>query len=623
MIARRVVPVSSGGILGEGIEIPFEMNYYGLMFDIGEPPEAPHWMRPLTDALGPDGDTGWVDVDAALEAMAWLGKLIFAQSTEDRGGQSRAGLLAQVEAAAAVTNTLSAFQAVRMAQFAATEHAGSVGAHRSVTPDDTEHDTRWERPLPLGDKVDFADTEIGAALCWGPMQATNRVEDAIDAVTKTPRLLREMGAGRIDAYRVSQVTRELVEAGSYTCERVEDELLVRGVTGWTSRRVAAQARSWVRRVDPAASRTIRTKRARDAINVFTRPGDLDGTTEMTAILRSGDALSAFQAIESLATAMHADTESDTTLGECRAAAMVDLILNNAHVETNVTVLVPVKTGQSDDATGDVHRAAADAGGDEDRAAGAESAGSSVEAALGWVLADVDWDHELESLVQWFPAPEPSVFVDLQGTGVASSTPAATPPMSGSTRPTWASAPPHAAPRDGDACAAVGSTGLTDVEVPRIGVIPAETVAEMIRSVGTRITRAMIDADTGAMRETSTTAYRPTAAIRRFVVRRDRHCRFPGCERDARYCDADHVLPWPRGRTTPANLQLLCRFHHRAKHEGRWSVTMSPDGVCLWVSATGRRYVTHPGSADVTGELTVTSGMAPLRDPPADLVDDGG
>ncbi len=57
------------------------------------------------------------------------------------------------------------------------------------------------------------------------------------------------------------------------------------------------------------------------------------------------------------------------------------------------------------------------------------------------------------------------------------------------------------------------------------------------------------------------------SMRRAVVARDRHCRFPGCDRPHRWCDAHHVVHWADGgRTAASNLLLLCRRHHRAVHE---------------------------------------------------------
>ena len=56
------------------------------------------------------------------------------------------------------------------------------------------------------------------------------------------------------------------------------------------------------------------------------------------------------------------------------------------------------------------------------------------------------------------------------------------------------------------------------------------------------------------------------AIRRAVIARDRHCTWPGCDRDPRWCDAHHIIHWADGgETKPVNLKLLCRYHHTLTH----------------------------------------------------------
>ena len=61
------------------------------------------------------------------------------------------------------------------------------------------------------------------------------------------------------------------------------------------------------------------------------------------------------------------------------------------------------------------------------------------------------------------------------------------------------------------------------------------------------------------------------ALRRALKRRDRGCRFPGCEHHL-FVDGHHVRHWARGgETNIDNLVLLCRRHHRLVHEGGYSI----------------------------------------------------
>jgi hypothetical protein len=77
-------------------------------------------------------------------------------------------------------------------------------------------------------------------------------------------------------------------------------------------------------------------------------------------------------------------------------------------------------------------------------------------------------------------------------------------------------------------------------------------------------------------------------------RRDGHCRFPGCRRDARRCEPDHVIAYSRGGPSAIwNLASLCKHHHRVKHEAGRALTMSRDGECIWTDHHGRQYATHP------------------------------
>jgi 5-methylcytosine-specific restriction protein A len=82
------------------------------------------------------------------------------------------------------------------------------------------------------------------------------------------------------------------------------------------------------------------------------------------------------------------------------------------------------------------------------------------------------------------------------------------------------------------------------------------------------------------------------ATRRAIVTRDRHCRFPGCDRPPAWCDVHHIVPWARGGATDLdNLILLCRAHHRTIHKRRFRLT-GPGGDPAFSRSDGSPLPTH-------------------------------
>src|SRR6059036_650065 len=76
------------------------------------------------------------------------------------------------------------------------------------------------------------------------------------------------------------------------------------------------------------------------------------------------------------------------------------------------------------------------------------------------------------------------------------------------------------------------------------------------------------------------------ALRRALHYRDRGCRFPCCERPV--AQGHHIRHWAQGGpTTLSNLALLCRWHHRAVHEGGYQVELAPDGTLRFRRPGGR------------------------------------
>ncbi|MFP5321508.1 MAG: DUF222 domain-containing protein [Acidimicrobiia bacterium] len=68
----------------------------------------------------------------------------------------------------------------------------------------------------------------------------------------------------------------------------------------------------------------------------------------------------------------------------------------------------------------------------------------------------------------------------------------------------------------------------------------------------------------------------TGKLRRAIQVRDRHCTGLGCDRDARFCDVDHIQPVAGGgRTRPGNGRVACGKDNRARPSRRFAGDPDP------------------------------------------------
>ncbi len=82
-----------------------------------------------------------------------------------------------------------------------------------------------------------------------------------------------------------------------------------------------------------------------------------------------------------------------------------------------------------------------------------------------------------------------------------------------------------------------------------------------------------------------------------LVLRDEHCRFPGCDRQASWCEGHHVVTRAEGGPTClSNLVLLCARHHHRLHQPGWQAKLRPDATFEVTDVNGRYWATAPPRA---------------------------
>ncbi len=102
------------------------------------------------------------------------------------------------------------------------------------------------------------------------------------------------------------------------------------------------------------------------------------------------------------------------------------------------------------------------------------------------------------------------------------------------------------------------------------------------------------------------------------VRDQGRCRFPRCS--STRCDAHHIRHWSDGgETRLGNLVLLCRFHHRQIHHGRFQVEMNAAGEPRFRWPDGTEISAVPAPETVTpGDVNRWLGERPEISPEAGM-----
>ena len=126
----------------------------------------------------------------------------------------------------------------------------------------------------------------------------------------------------------------------------------------------------------------------------------------------------------------------------------------------------------------------------------------------------------------------------------------------------------------------------EAEIPRVMPCHADPVAPGVVRIRPLTPHPPAQADPAARF--------PNAKMRDWIAARDTTCRAPGCTAPARSCDIDHTDDHATGGATrDDNLGLLCRHHHRLKHEGGHRLDQPKPGHFRWTSPNARTYDVPP------------------------------
>jgi hypothetical protein len=138
--------------------------------------------------------------------------------------------------------------------------------------------------------------------------------------------------------------------------------------------------------------------------------------------------------------------------------------------------------------------------------------------------------------------------------------------------------------------ASGETTELAGELERDGLISCDVVRQIVCDATIAVG---VDDDVGHTMYEGRSRREPSDAQRREVMRRDRHCRFPGCT-NVTFTNTHHVVPWkPGGPTDLGNLALLCLHHHHLVHSGGWTMTGNANDQLTFVGPTGRVMTSRP------------------------------
>ncbi|WP_147795933.1 HNH endonuclease signature motif containing protein [Cellulomonas sp. Y8] len=151
-------------------------------------------------------------------------------------------------------------------------------------------------------------------------------------------------------------------------------------------------------------------------------------------------------------------------------------------------------------------------------------------------------------------------------------------------------------------------GLDDQPAHLDGHGPVDAVQARALAIGGVWQRVVTDPLTDRVLDVGRERYRPPAALAELIRVRDKTCVAPGCLVPACGCELDHTQEFhprpggdpdaPLGGTDADNLGPVCHRHHRLKTDGGFRLRQIQPGLFEWITPTGHRYLTRPGTGQI-------------------------
>ncbi|MFN8097453.1 MAG: DUF222 domain-containing protein [Dermatophilaceae bacterium] len=408
--------------------------------------------------------------------------------------------------------------------------------------------------------------------------AENRVVTALELAERAPELVAEMRSGRLDAFRAGLIHQELSDAPGHIEDLIIERLIARAdrAGGWreSAGPVLRRTRSVLATLAPEVL-AARVAAARDQRGLHKR-GQSECLDRWDGLYHVEDSRMAWAAIDDLAHELVKSGQADN-VAQARADAHMALLLG--HCDATVHLHATTPAGQAAELSV-VQAAAATVHLHATTPAGQAAELRVVQAAAA-------------------PVPAPDSGQDSYRTGpdaVRERTEGSGPPTKGSGHPTKAEPVIEVGGFGGPGFVHVRRRWLADALASGRAVIDEpvtchpDSGAILDGAIAKGFTRASTRRVTG---DQTDPRYRIPESMARLVRFRDRQCRFPGCAISSRFCDLDHVIAWPDGPTSPANLMALCRRHHRLKQSPGWSVAIHPDLTVTWTDPVGRTHTSYP------------------------------